>query len=196
MPSFAYDLRYLYAGAEVLENFLLSKDIYWPVGVQAPSGEAPYPQLSLGGLALAQARAQAHAHSPDEARQLERALEGIEAARQQWRTAWGTKSANEIRARLTQWRNYLEDYREDPAANYNRYSYEVFRRVIITLLETQTNEMSAAEQELLRGLDALLKTLLTQDAFIWDADLQRAFERLTFWYLYGRLPDEIDGQSK
>jgi hypothetical protein len=191
MASLIYDLRYLQTGAEILEIFLLSQDVYWPVGIQAPPGEAPYPQLSLGGLALAQARAQVHVHTPDEAKQLQWALEQIDGTHQQWRGAWGNKAAREISARLNQWRTYLEDYREHPQANYDRYGYEVFRRVIIALLMIQTDGMRDAEQEMLHGLDALVKALLAPGEFIWETDLERAFPRDPFWYLYGLLPKEI-----
>jgi hypothetical protein len=191
MYSFIYDLRYLQAGAEILEDFLLSQDVYWPVGIQAPSGETPYPQLSLGGMALAQARAQARVHSPDETKQLQRVLEKIEVTHQRWRGAWGSKAAHEMNARLNQWRTFLEDYREHPQANYDRYRYEVFRRVIIALLKTQTDQMREAEQEMLDGLDALITALLVSSEFIWDNDLQSAFPRDLFWYLYGLLPKEI-----
>jgi hypothetical protein len=191
MVSFVYDLRYLQAGAEILEDFLLSQDVYWPVGIQAPPGETPYPQLSLGGLVLAKARAQVHDHTPDEAKQLHRTLEQIEATREKWRAAWGNKAASEMAARLNQWRIYLEDYRENPQANYDRYSYEVFRRVTIALLSTQADRMRDAEQEMLQGLDTVVKALLSPGGFIWETDLQRAFPRSAFWYLYGLLPKEI-----
>jgi hypothetical protein len=191
MVSFIYDLRYLQAGAEILEDFLLSQDIYWPVGIQAPPGETPYPQISLGGLALAEARAQAHIQNPDESKQLRRALDQIEISRGRWRGAWGSKAAHEMNARLNQWRTFLEDYRENPQANYDRYRYEVFRRVIIALLATQTDRMRDAEQEMLDGLDVVVKALLVSGEFIWGEDLQRAFPRDPFWYLYGLLPKEI-----
>jgi hypothetical protein len=191
MVSFIYDLRYLQAGAEILEDFLLSQDVYWPVGIQAPPGETPYPQLSLGGMALAQARAQVHVNTQDEVKQLQRVLENIESAHQQWRSAWGGKAAYEMNARLNQWRTYLEDYREHPQANYDRYRYEVFRRVIIALLASQVDRMREAEQEMLHGLDALVNTLLAPSGFVWEADLQKAFPHDPYWYLYGLLPKEI-----
>ena len=53
MPSPEYDLRYLKAGIEQLESYLLSSDVYWSIGTRAPAGETPYPQLTIGGLLLA-----------------------------------------------------------------------------------------------------------------------------------------------
>lgn len=195
MPSFVYEFRFLQAGAEILEDFLLSPDVYWPIGIQAPSGETPYPQLSLGCLALAQTRAQVKAQSQPEKVQYERVLAEIQAVHEKWRVAWGNKAANECRSRLTQWRNFLEDYREKPAADYDRFAYEVTRRVVLQLLSADA-ALSSIEQELISGLDGLLDSLLVRGEFIWEADLQTAFPEQTFWFLYGRLPKEIGGQAK
>ena len=56
MSTFLYDLRYLQAAVDVLQDFLFSPEIYWPIGIQPPMGETPYPQLTLGGISLALVR--------------------------------------------------------------------------------------------------------------------------------------------
>lgn len=66
MPSAEYDLGYLKAGISALENYLLSNDLYWPVGASSPSGEPAYPRLTLGGLLLAQKRAHARNLTPEQ----------------------------------------------------------------------------------------------------------------------------------
>ncbi len=195
MPTFVYDFRFLQASAEILEDFLLASDIYWPVGIQAPNGETPYPQLSLGCLALAQARAQVKAVTQPEKIQLDRVLAEIQAVQSKRRVAWENKAANECRSRLTQWRNFLEDYQEKPAADYNRFSYEVTRRVILHLLSSAA-VLSAAEQALIAAMDALLASLLVQGEFIWEVDLQAAFPKDVYWFLYGRLPKKIGDQAE
>jgi len=187
MPTFAYDIRYLQAGGEVIENFLLSSETYWPIGVPAAPGETPYPQLTLGGLALATARASAKAGSTAERSELAGVTNKIEAARRKWRVAWGKKASQEVRSRLTQWRNFLEDYRENPGANYDRYPYEVFRRVVIQLLETDAEGLSEAEREMIQGLDGMLRARLKDCAFVWEPDLQPAFPKSVYWYCYGWL---------
>ncbi len=190
MPTFTYDIRYLQAGTEVLENFLLSSEIYWPIGASAPAGEAPYPQLTLGGLALSAARAAAKAGTAVERSELAGVTNKIEAARRKWRVAWGKKASQEVRGRLTQWRNFLEDYRENPGANYDRYPYEVFRRVVIQLLETDAEGLSEAEREMIQGLDVILRANLKNGAFVWEPDLQPAFPISIYWYCYGWLPKD------
>jgi len=190
MPSFVYDLRYLQAGADVLENFLLASDNYWPIGVGAPEGGAPYPQLTLGNLLLAKARATVQAVSPVEQRQLDQINERIDAIHEQWRTAWSGKASGELRGRLVQWRNFLEDYRENRQANYDRFRYEVFRRVIIELLLPDAEALSSADHEMLDSLDGLLKAVLKPAGFIWETELESAFPKQPYWFLYGYLPGE------
>lgn len=188
MTSFNYDLRFAKAGADILENYLLSKDIYWPIGVKPERGEPPYPQMSLGGLLLELGRARARASHLGQQGELEQVLSAVEVTFQRWPVALEKKADQEMRARLTQWRNFLEDYRESSEGNYDRYTYEVFRRVIIELLLPHTREITQAEQDLLRGLDALLKSLLRAGEFVWEEELQAAFPAEPYWYLYGVLP--------
>jgi hypothetical protein len=182
-------MRYLQAGMEVLEGYLLSPEIYWPVGIAAPPGETPYPQLTLGNISLARLRATAKATTLQEKEQLAQANEKVNATHQQWRVAWGNKALQEIRGRVTQWRNFVQDYRENSQANYDRYAYEISRRVIIQLLLPNADGCTSADQEIIRGLDGLLKTMLTPGDFIWDGDLKEAFAPDFYWYLYGRLPE-------
>lgn len=190
MPSFSYELRYLQAGIEILGNFLLSPEIYWPAGISAPAGEPPYPRLTLGNLQLSYLRASALANTTVEQEQLAQADEKINHIHRQWQVAWENKAAYEIRSRLTQWRNFLEDYRENSAANYDRYSYEVFRRVICQVLLPETEDLSKADVEMIDGLDRLLSSLLIKGDFIWEPELKGVFSEKDFWYLYGRLPKE------
>ena len=184
MPTFAHDLRYLTAGSELLEQFLLSKDVYWPIGIKAHAGEAPYPQLSLGSLLLSERRCTARARTDRERAELAETSEIILHNQHSWRVAWENKAALEFRARLKQWSLYVDDLRQDPPDNYDRYSYEVFRRVIIELLAVYVRDPSPSDLELQNSLDALVKNLLVNGEFIWEAELEKAFPPSPFWYLY------------
>jgi hypothetical protein len=113
MPSAAYDLEYLRAGLDVLEEYLLSKDIYWPLSASPPPGDPPYPRLTLGGLLLSRARARARELSgtltPAQEADLTRMSEQLEATRSRWRVAWEGKASREFHARLNLWRDFLEN---------------------------------------------------------------------------------------
>lgn len=188
MKSFEYDLRFLEAGAEQLEVYLLSTELYWPPGVNAQAGEPPYPQFTLGALLLARQRARATAGSYNQQTALNRVESQIESVRGRWRVAWGKKAAADFQARLNLWRDFLDEYRKDPEANSDRYTYEVNRRVQLELLSAQIDDISPAQDEFLTGLDLRLRTLLEPAGFIWPPELVDSFPSSTYWYLYGRLP--------
>ena len=192
MLTAAYDLRYLRAALDQLENYLLSKDIYRPIGLQAARGETPYPQLTLGWLLLTRQRARATAQALAELSELERLSQQLDALRSHWRTAWSNKAQAEFGARLNLWRDFLEDYRHDPAANLDRYAYEVNRRLLLDLLASEVDHLPDAEQQALAGLDDWLRAVLLPSGFIWEPVLASAFPRPTYWYLYARLSDHVE----
>ena len=81
MPTLEYDLGYLRAALTVLDDYLLSADLYWSIGNSPPRGEPPYPSLTLGGVLLAQARAHAHRASGNLVEQIASTDEQINAVR-------------------------------------------------------------------------------------------------------------------
>jgi hypothetical protein len=195
MPSAEYDLWYLRDGIDLLENYLLSKDIYWPVGVAPPAGNPPYPQFTLGNLLLSQQRARATAQTPSQRAEFDRLNSELGAIRAHWRIAMANKAEAEFHARLILWRDFLEEYRKTPSANYNRYTYEVNRRVLLDLLGREAYDLPQAEVELQDALDKLLKSFLVLGGFIWEPELIAAFSVDRFWYLYGYLPKALASQK-
>ncbi len=186
MPSAEYDLGYLKAAIITLEPYLLSTELYWPIGVRSPAGEPDYPRMTLGYMLLAQKRAHARDLSMEQQSELARIDEQIDELRSRWRVAWERKAGRGFSARLRLWNNFIEDYRERPSANVDRYGYEVERRVMLHLLHDEAEAIPAAESELLIGLDKLLRAVLIPGEFIWDPELQSGFPQETYWYLYGR----------
>jgi hypothetical protein len=191
MPTFEYDLRYLQAGAGQLEAYLLAGELYWPIGVNPPKGQPPYPQLTPGGLLLARQRLGAIAETPAQQAELTRLEQRLEALQAHWRMAWGKKASQDFHARLKLWRNFLEEYREKPSAHYDRYTYEVTRRVQLHLLAPEAVDLPLAETQALDGLDQLLRAVFRSGSFVWEERLAAGFPPAIFWYLYGRLREEI-----
>ncbi len=185
-----YDLRYLESGLLDLEGYILSQELYWPVGASAPAGGPPYPRLTLGNLLQSQARLRAHRLAPDQSAGLARLEKRMEETRTRWLSAWRQKTQREFAVRLNLWRDYLEDYRQNPSENVDRYAYEVNRRVILDLLEPQAGSIPPAESEMLSGLDRLLRGIFIPGKFIWDAEIKGGFPAEKYWYLYGRLKTE------
>ena len=189
-PGFEYEARYLQGGMEVLEPFLLADDVYWPLGLKALSGEPAYPQLTLGGMLLAHTRAAALAYSLSQQTRMRQISEDLDHMRARWKTAWLKKVNHELHARQLQWANFLEDYRERPRANYDRYDYEVFRRVIIELLWKEIDPHTQADVDHLEGLDLILRSRFSSGPFIWSSELQAAFPFEQYWFLYGYLRED------
>lgn len=190
MPSAEYDLGYMRAGVQILEEYLFSPDIYWSLGISSPKGEPPYPSLTLGGLLLAQARLRSPLGSSEIHHAREILDREFETMYQRWRVAWEKKATREFHARLFLWRDYLEEYRSSPENHADRYSYEVSRRVMLQLLEPYAANVPQAEKDMLCGLDELLQAVFVQGDFIWETGLMAVFPPQTFWYLYGHLRGE------
>ena len=194
MSKVEYDLRYLKAGVEELEQYLLSSQLYWPVHVVTPTGETPYPRLTPGELLLAREKLITRSLPPgynDEMTSPMQAkidrLEGdFEVIRSKWRGNWGKKAAQDFSSRLALWRNFLGDYRKVPDDQAPFYAYEVRTRVILQLLEPEAVGIPAAELDMRTGLDTLLRAILVPGEFIWETALEAGFPKADYWYLYAQ----------
>jgi hypothetical protein len=187
MLSPEYDLRFLGAGIEQLESYLLSTDIYRPIGIRTSIGETPYPQLTLGNLLLAQKRAQATVQTQSQRLELNRISQELETSQSHWWVAWGKKANAEFKARLNLWKDFLEEYNQYPESNFDRYGYEVGRRVLLKILSTKVDKLEVADRETSSDLDRFLRTVFLPGDFIWEAKLAASFPETDFWYLYGEL---------
>ncbi|OGO30924.1 MAG: hypothetical protein A2136_01320 [Chloroflexi bacterium RBG_16_54_11] len=187
MKSVEYDLRYIQAGLEVLEDYLLSEDVFWPMGAKPPLGEPDFPQLTLGGMLLARARLVSQHLYPGQQEQVQRAVSSLDRYRTKWRVAWEKKARQCFQVRQRMWGDYLRDYQENQPDNADRYAYEVRLRVMLELLRSEYNIENKAEVELIMALDGYLKSALVPDGFIWEPELEAGFPPGVYWFLYGKL---------
>lgn len=183
--EFGYELGYLHAAVDELEAYLLSDDLFWPINAAPPAGGQPFPRLTLGGLALAQKRAAGLSSNRDEVWQVEQIDRRIDVMHHKWRLRWDEKAQREITSRLTQWKNYLQEYRQGPERQVDFYPYEIRWRVMVELLEGQVESLKEHEVEMRSGLDLMLKAVFIPGEFIWEPSLMAAFPTEPFWYLYG-----------
>ncbi len=170
MPTPKIDQNYIETALPELKNYLLSDILFYPLMGQLP-------RLTIGGLLLAQRRLWAG----NLGTHLDPKLATL---RDKWRAAWEKKSARELDARLTLWRNYLNDYRADPENYAADYKHEVRWRVIIELLLAEVDQIPAE----IIALDELLRVKFIKGKFLWDKNLQSQFAQDKFWFLYGKLP--------
>jgi hypothetical protein len=188
MKSFEYDLRYTEAGLEVLTDYLLSDEMFWPLSIHPPEGVLAYPRLTMGGLLLSLTRLSAYHKTATQIDQLNQAIVELNLIRSKWRVAWEKKAAHNFSTRLGMWRDYIEEYRGNPQENADRYSFEIRLRVMLHLLSSEAGELKPSELDLLSTLDLFLKNALAPDDFVWEAELQSSFSVNDYWYLYGYLP--------
>jgi hypothetical protein len=176
MPSAKYELFFLNEALKEMTRFLLSKSLYWPLGLKRWPGEPPYPRLTLGTLLLSRARLQAFRDEvPAEAADVDEKLDNF---KNRWAVIYQNKAAAEFPVRLRRW-NALLDERTHP-----QYANSVRLRVILHLL-TGTLEKPPGEGSMLDGLDVQLRRLLVHSDFVWDAELAPAFPQEPYWYLWG-----------
>ena len=187
MPSLAYDLAFLKIGTPDLKSYLLSKEIYWPVGGRAPKGEGRFPRMTLGWILLSAKRAGARVETASDRAALSDFENLINIERNRWRTAWENKAAREFESRLKLWGRYLGDVRKASGDNTDRFGYEVNRRVLLNLLKNETTGIGKESLELLAAQDKFLRGKLRSGSFLWEPELESAFPQGEYWYLYGSL---------
>jgi hypothetical protein len=191
MKSLEYDLRYLVSGTEILEKYLFSDEVFWPINVSPPKGEPEYPRLTLDGLLLARARLMGRYKSLGQQAQVEQVISKLEFFRSKWRVAWEEKAGKCYHVRERMWRNFIQEYQDNPQENADRYSYEVRLRVMLELLKPEVKRQSMEDAGFLLGLDGYLKSILVHEGFIWEKELQEGFPETEYWFLYGKIPSII-----
>jgi hypothetical protein len=193
MKSVEYDLGYVRAGLEVLEKYLLSDDVFWPMNATPPQGEPDYPKLTLDGVLLACTRLKAYQLPFEQEGDVEMLLADLELNRTRWRVAWEKKARQCLQVRLRMWGNYLQEYKDNPLDNADRYGYEVRLRTMIELARNEYQAQQVSEGESISRLDAFLRRTLTPAGFIWEEEVQSGFPRDRYWFLYGKLPTSVGG---
>jgi hypothetical protein len=182
-----YELLYLVASVDVLEQYLISQELYWLPGIQARKGENPYPSLTPGNILIARIRASVLIQTESEHQQFVQVTNKLDNLTFHWKAAWSKKVTRDFQARLNLWRDYLQEYREKPDINYDRYPYEVNRRVQLEILRQEPNEIRVEDREMLSSMDNLLKAFFIPGKFLWELVLEESFPHDIYWYLYGSL---------
>jgi hypothetical protein len=188
MASTAFDLKFLEASVDELGQYLLSKELYWPLGLRNLKGEAPFPRMTLGWMLLSEARQQGRSDLTDDQQEnLARLSAEIAQQRERWMSAWRIKALLEFESRLKLWTLYMNELKREPQAQANRYPYEIQRRVILTLLQPYTQDIEEQKLVLLSGMDRYLRGALKAGPFVWETELEAAFSDPAYWYLFGQL---------
>jgi len=191
MPNPHFDLKYATAGLAALKDYLLTKELFWPISLSAV-GQGPIsPKLTAGNLLLTFARLNAYGKSRtlDAVQQSEftRLEREFDALKRKWQVAWEEKANREFTSRLRQWSHYLNEFTLNPDAQAPYFRSEVRLRVLLELLKDNLGEVP---REGLSALDKSLRATFTEGDFIWDEVLADGFPLDKYWYLYGHLSDD------
>jgi len=184
MPTQESDFQFVQAGIEILPDYLLSKELFWPLS--APKFGYSLPRFTLGGMLVAFRRIDAYADTPAKQAELLEFERRVDALRSSRRVAWENKVMHEIRARFNLWQNYLSDLRHARENHADAYAHEVNWRVMLELLMDELPALTP-EKAALDGLDVVLRNYWHPGGFIWEPELKSAFPEDTFWFLYGKL---------
>jgi len=187
MKSVEYDLRFLHAGLEMLEEYLLSEEVFWPMSANPPQGEPGYPQLTLDWILLASARLEARQLSFEQKEQVRELIGDLDLNRSRWRVAWEKKTRQCFQVRLRMWRGFLQEYKDNPQEHADRYAYEVRLRTMLELLGDEYQPQNAEDIESLSRLDKYLRSAFMPAEFTWEGEIQAGFPRDKYWFLYGKL---------
>lgn len=175
------DKAYLETGIPELGDYLISKELYWPISARG----FDLPRLTTGGILMAQTCLEARGE------RIEALTAQLEAVRSKWRVAWETKASREMQARTRLWSNYLADYRHNPEGFADAYAHEVRTRAMLHLLLAELPAPPAGQEQLIQ-LDGVLRANFITGEFIWETELQAGFPREAYWFLYGKLrPQEV-----
>ena len=111
MTSIEYDLRYLTAVIPELKEYLLSKELFWPVTIRHKLNEPPFPKLTPSNMLLPLARLNVRIERLSGSQDVElQALESkMDILIKKWSVKWEEKCQQEFGSRLRQWQNFINE---------------------------------------------------------------------------------------
>lgn len=168
------DLTFLDEALPLLQEYLLSKELYWAVSCGVY-------RLTPGNILLALARLEAQHPAA-----VTKYRPALETSRRQWRVAWEQKVAQETASRLRLWSQYLQEVDFAPATELPAYATEARQRTILQLLKTEMPALPEWAQ--LDALDTALRRQVADGEFIWPEVFRRVFAPQEFWFLYVKQP--------
>lgn len=184
--GFEGDWALLRAALPELQDYLLSNDLYRPLGLTAPtSNSLQTPQLTIGNLLLSRRRLSAAELDQSRRVVFEQMTQQIAKTREMWRSNWSRKASKEFSSRLNLWAQYLDELRAELRSHAAYFPTEVRQRVILQLLQPEILEgVQAAEARQIKALDRALRELLQPGPFVWEPETAKCFPMDEYWFLY------------
>lgn len=186
------DLDILKAMVEELTNYLSSEAIFWPMF------KADYPEMTLGGYFMRQRRLQILSYllSDTDQAKLKKILIQFGDMTMDRKAVLMKKGLEELRMRLNQWKDHLQEYWESETIEKAFYATDAeVRTMIADLIFELEIDLYRVDKKLLEQMDALdeaLRLNWQEGDFIWPEDWIPAYGKGDYWWLYGT-PEGRDG---
>jgi hypothetical protein len=181
MPKIEMDRKYLEEAVLILDEYIISPEISWPL---TSRGREHLPPLTPGNLILCQARLSCLVEAVNPRQETARLLASVERHIDRWNANWQMKAKKEYPERLRLWRNYLDEFSSDPTGNRGSYPYQVRLRVILQLLEDEFGVGSQNTAPSLHLADQALLSHTRPGSFVWEEGIRSGFPADKFWFLY------------
>ncbi len=173
MEWFESDHAYINAAIEQIQPYLSSKNLYWPLGQLTTP-------LTIGNLLFALRRLSSNGDYQDFVEDVNQQLETI---RRLNRYLFEQKETQEIKSRIRQWAEALEDWNEN-GLSLSSLSTEGRNRAIIELIMKDLGRYISDESTFLESVDEKYRSTTTEGDFLWEEDLRSQFPADTFWFLW------------
>lgn len=188
--SIDQDLHEAEAMANGLERYLEGDQLYGSAGGGGIFGSGRMPALTIGALLLRLRRLETLRDQMTGAQQsrLAAAVTLHERIRRDHRVRYTDRLRYEANSRLDAMRTFFQEASENPASAFTIYRPELLRRTIVQEILPALAQLDADTESLTakaRRIDAQLRSVASQPTgFLWDAALEPAYPRETFWWLY------------
>ncbi len=181
----AHDLMILEEMAANMADYLDSNVTEWIIP------RANMPRLTIGGYLMRQRRLNAlrkRLQGEDQAR-LDAAIDRFNETLTERIVRFETRSHEELHKRIAEWIAVLPDLNHRARTEANYYAGVVDTRVVIKelldKLQTPPYKLEEGVLNEVRAVDALLKSRLAEQAFVWDPFWEEAYPEDDYWWLYG-----------
>lgn len=187
MQDISYSLELLETMLEEFDDFLLSKETFWPLG-SSSQGTGSFPRLSLGQFLLTrdELRVQAEELEPEQVETYGRLEERWQEIRSERPANLEKKALVEMSQRLNLWKAYVQELRE---SNQGAASYptDVRHRALLTRLRpfVGDDEELQSMEDTLRQVDSRFRPIFRGGAFVWNPRLKPLYDEQEYWFLYG-----------
>ena len=195
MPKTTYniirDLEEAKALADHLIPYVYEDQLYGSIA--GMFGSSSMPTLTIG--ALLQRLHRLHAledHlTADQKAELSAIDAQNESARKEWTIHYNEKLTQEGISRLKMIERYFSDCDEDPRTCANNYIPEANRRTIVEVIANTLKSNNTPHSDLTNAMhkvDTRLHRYAQPSEFFWAAELQPAYPKDEYWWLYAKPP--------